>query len=113
MTTYFKSFYGEKNREIALVLLLSFRILTSTDDKDDNDITEPERDDDRLFDLFFDGERLRDLVLWRPRLRLDFFPAKTTSEAAEAATKSSGTTSRSAERFLALFDELSIFNNVV
>ena len=103
-----------KNRQIALVLLLSVRILTSTDDKDDNDITEPERDDDRLFDLFFDGERLRDLVLWRPRLRLlDFFPAKTTSEAAEAATEPSGTTSRSAERFLALFDELSIFNNVV
>ena len=73
-----------KNREIALVLLLSVRILTSADDKDDNDITEPERDDDRLFDLFFDGERLRDLVLWRPRFcRLDFFPAKTTSEAAQ------------------------------
>ena len=50
MTTNSKSLYGEKNREIALVLLLSFRILTSTDDKDDNDITEPERDDDRLFD---------------------------------------------------------------
>ena len=68
-----------------------------------------------VFGLFIDGERLRDLVLWRPRLRLlDFFPAKTTSEAAEeAAIESSGTTSLSAERFLALFDELSIFNNVV
>ena len=31
-------------------LLLYVRVLTSTDDKDDNDITEPERDDDRLFD---------------------------------------------------------------
>ena len=31
-------------------LLLYVRVLTSTDDKDDNDITEPERDDDRLYD---------------------------------------------------------------
>ena len=31
-------------------LLVYVRVLTSTDDKDDNDITEPERDDDRLFD---------------------------------------------------------------
>ena len=94
-----------------MILLLSIRILTSTDDKDDNDITEPERDDDRLFDLFFDGERLRDLVLWRPRLRrLDFSPAKMTSE---AATESGRNTSRSAERFLTLFDELSTFNIVL
>ena len=35
-----------------MVLLLSVRILTSTDDKDDNDITEPERDEDRLFEKF-------------------------------------------------------------
>ena len=34
-------------------LLVYVRVLTSTDDKDDNDITEPECDDDRLFDKNF------------------------------------------------------------
>ena len=33
-----------------MLLLLSLRILTSIDDKDNNDIAEPECDDDRLFD---------------------------------------------------------------
>ena len=65
---------------------ISIKIFTPADDKGDNDITE-ERDDDRLFDLFFDGERERDLVLWRPRLGLDFFPVAVSEVATRCATK--------------------------
>ena len=60
---------------------ISISVLTSVDDKGDNDIL-GERDDDRLFDLFFDGERERDLVLW-PRLTF-FASAASTSAATEA-----------------------------
>ena len=65
---------------------IKIKIFTPADDKGDNDITE-ERDDDRLFDLFFDGERERDLVLWRPRLGLDFFPVAVSEVATRCATK--------------------------
>ena len=43
-------------------LLLYVRVLTSTDDKDDNDITEPERDDDRLFDKIFKDFLVKDIM---------------------------------------------------
>ena len=103
-------FAGKKKSSNQQSISCIFGILTSPDDKDDNDIIE-ERDDDRLFDLFFDGERLRDLVLWRPRL--NFFPlASEAASAAAVGAEATGTTARSAERLLA-FDELSIFNNVM
>ena len=61
---------------------ISISVLTSVDDKGDNDIL-GERDDDLLFDLFFDGLRERDLVLW-PRLTFFASAAASTPAATEA-----------------------------
>ena len=78
-------------------LLIYISVLTSVDDKGDNDIL-GERDDDLLFDLFFDGLRERDLVLWP---RLTFF---------EASVVASTSAVLPPPPSLLAFDEFSAFN---